>query len=523
MNVTSRKPPSARPMVALATAALLGIAVPPAMAQAPIPASVEQQLGSAAANGPAALLRSLDQALRDNPSLAATPDGAVALARAAGTPVSGFVGATLPTYRAIADRIAAAAPATQAQAVREAVAAELGRIAATDARPAPIQGAPGTRTGESVGQRGYRAGGFMIYPDIQFAAIHDSNIYASRSRPRADWIGTVSPKLSVESDWERHSLTASVQMALAGYARSPRENSIDWNARVEGRIDATDATQVVLGAIQIAGHEDRTSPDAVNGFSPTPYRETNAYLGVLHRMGDFAIRLGGAFERTVFDNVDGANGVINNHDRDRNRFTFGGLVRYEANQAFRPFVEALGDVRTYDQTRDDFGFARSSNGYRVGAGALFRLSRTLRGDVFLGAMGRKADDPRFTEQVHLALDASLRWQVRPGTTAVVYVERSMEETTLLAASGYVHTVVGGRIEQRLTDRLSGLVRVGYGYSDFLQSPRADRDVDASVGLRYRLNETVSLGVDYRFTQRASNVPGAGFDRNLVYFRVGTQF
>ncbi|MDE2198799.1 MAG: outer membrane beta-barrel protein, partial [Rhodospirillales bacterium] len=360
-------------------------------------------------------------------------------------------------------------------------------------------------------------------PGIQAATIYDSNIYATGSGKRADWLGTISPKLSIESDWKRHSLTADVQTDLTGYVRSPHENTVDWNANVEGRIDATDTTQVVLGGTYIAAHEDRSSPDAVEGFTPTPYRETNGYAGVLQRVGDFAIRLGGAVEHVVFGNVDSANGIINNHDRDRNRITFGGLVRYDANPGFRPYVEAMGDLRQYNQTHDDFGYARTSNGYRLGVGALYRLAPSLRGDIFVGMASRKADDPRFRENMQLAFDGSLRWQATPGTVLVLYTERSIEETTLFASPGYIYTVFGGRVEQRLTERLTGLARLAWGHSDYLQSTRADNEADMSVGLSYRITPKVTIGVDYRYTRRASNTALANYDRNEVYFRIGSQF
>ncbi len=492
----------------------------------PVDAGVERQLTTASADGPAALLRALDDVLRANPALASTPARAAALARVAGAPVSGFIGASVPVYRGITDRITAAAPPASAQAVRQAVASELGRMAAADVRPlppAPAQTTLAPPGAPQLGGPGYRVGSFTIYPDIQSALIFDDNIYATKTSRRSDWLGTISPKLSVESNWERHSLTAEVQTDLTGYARSPHENTVDWNANIEGRIDASQQTQILLGATAIASHEDRSSPDAVNGITPTPYMESNGYAGVIHRYGDFSIRLGGAIEHLTFSNVDGANGIINNQDRNRTRYTFGTLVRYEANPAFRPFVELLGDIRRYNSRYDDFGYARSSDGYRVSAGALFRISTSVRGDFSVGVMSRNAEDSRFKTTTTPSFDGSLRWQATSGTALILYTDRSMEETTLSGSPGYIYTVVGGRVEQRLTQDLTGIARVAWGRSDFIQATRVDNDADMSVGLRYRLTPKVTLGVDYRYTLRDSNVTLARYDRNEVYFRLGSQF
>lgn len=525
----------ARPSLGVAAIAAgllcLPLAPAPAAAQGASPApAIEQQFSAAAQQGPAALLQALQQVLQREPALAATPERAVGLARAAGAPVGGFVGASLPVYRAITSRIADAAPPAARAAVRAAVAAELGRLAAqqtargTAGQPnAGALAAEGPRRQAELDARGYRVGSFVIYPSIQAATVFDSNIYATRSQRRSDLLATVSPQVTVESDWARNALTATVQTDLTGYDRSPHENTADWNASIEGRIDATDTTRILLGGTAIASHEDRSSPDAVNGLTPTPYQEFNGYAGVIQRLGDFSVRVGGAIERTSFSNVDSAHGIINNQDRNRNRFTFGALVRYEANPGFRPFVEVLGDLRHYDDRVDDFGYARSSDGYRAGVGALFRFSPTLRGEAFLGVMGSKADDPRFRAVTTPSFDGNLHWQARPSTALVLFAERSLEETTLAGSPAYIATTVGGRVEQKLTDKLTGLIRLGWTNSDFLQSTRMDNDYDVSVGLRYALNARVTLGVDYRYTRRSSNVYLANYDRNTLYFRIGSSF
>ena len=49
-----------------------------------------------------------------------------------------------------------------------------------------------------------------------------------------------------------------------------------------------------------------------------------------------------AVERLTFGNVLGTHGEINNEDRDRSRYTFGGLLRYEANPESAPVCPGHG-------------------------------------------------------------------------------------------------------------------------------------------------------------------------------------
>ena len=84
-------------------------------------------------------------------------------------------------------------------------------------------------------------------------------------------------------------------------------------------------------------------------------------------------------------------------------------------------------------------------------------------------------------------------------------------------------MAGARLEQGLTQRLTGIIRFAYTHSDFAQVGRNDNEIDTSVGLRYQLIRNITLGVDYRYTQRVSGSALNDFTRNQVFFRVGCNF
>ena len=500
---------------------------PAAARAAEVPDLVSRQLTTAGESGPRALLDTLAQVLVTNPALAATPEAAAALARAAAAPVPDFVGANLPVYRDIAAQIIAAAPAGQQDAVRRVVGQELTRYVANDVRMMPplppdtIGNAP-TQPAE-VGASGFQLGSFTIYPEIQAGTFYDDNIYATRAGHVSDWVGTISPSIAIQSNWSRNALYAEAGTDLTGYWTHGSENTADWHTMVEGRIDVDPNTRILLGVSALKEHEDRSSPDAVEGFTPTPYWELNGFAGVVHRFGDFNVRVGGAVERLTFGNVDSENGLINNQDRNRNRYTIGALVRDDARPGFRPFVEVLGDFRRYDQTTDDFGYARDSDGYRAGGGALFRLTSDISGQAFIGITGRDYRDPRFKPVTTIAADGNLRWQALAGTALVLFVDRSIEETTLVDSPAYIYTVIGGRVEQQLLPSLTGFLRLAFAHSDFQQVSRWDNEADMSVGVRYYITNLTYVGVDYRYTQRISGDSTVNFSRNEAFFVVGSGF
>jgi hypothetical protein len=518
-----------RPFVyGLALLALPPLAMIPAHAAAPAePPGMESALAAAAENGPGALLAAVDRILAANPSLAATPQQAAAFARLAAAPVNQFVGANMPVYREIEAKIVAAAPAAQQAAVRRAVGGVLAGYVEADVRlmPPPQPRSLGTTPPPTVDTEaaGYRVGDFTIYPSIQAGTLYDDNIYATPTNKVPDMIGTVSPRIAVQSNWDRHSLYAEAGADLTGYWTHSSENTVDWHALMEGRIDVSKNTAILLGGAALQEHEDRASPDAVEGLTPTLYHEYDAYAGVTHRFDTYSLRVGTAIQHLTFDNVQGLYGEINNQDRNRTRYTFGFLLRDDARQSFRPYVEALGDLRQYDQQPDDFGYYRNSSGFRAGVGAKFSILPKVTGEASVGVMARYYDDPSFNPVVTPAASAYLRWEPRESTAVVLFLDRSIEETTLPGSPAYIYTVVGGRLEQQLAERWRGIIRLAYSASVFAQSPRVDSEGDMSIGVRYQLTPRLVLGLDYRYTERVSTDSIYNFNRNQVFLQVTSAF
>lgn len=515
---------SSRLAVVTACAALLAVAPLPAAAQVEPPAAVSTALRRGAADGPGGLLRALNEAIRRNPSLVATPDAAAGLARAASQQVSGFVGNNLPVYRSITRTITAAAPEAVRPAVEAAVTREVEGFARADAQtatPPPSGPAPGAAPGAPGALQGVRLGDFTLYPSVDTAAFYDSNVYATRRSPRADLATVVSPRLSLQSNWDRHWVALNAGLDWTNYASYTSENTLDWRVDGEARLDVTDTTQIFLGALAARDHEDRGSPDSsIFGEEPLAYYDYRAYGGVSQRIGDVVLRAGAALERLEFEDSRTPFGTLNNSDRDRNRVTVGALARYDGNRFVQPFVEVLGDFRSYDDKFDDFGYQRSSSGWRAGIGARYRLDASLTGEVFAGVMQQDYDDPRFSTVTTPAFNLTLRWRPQRETLLVFYVDRSIEETTQPGAPAYVYSVIGARFEQQIVPNLTGILRASWGRSDFEGVARTDDYIDASAGLRYRLTQNVALGLDYRFTRRDSNVDFADFSRHQIFLRAG---
>ena len=109
------------------------------------------------------------------------------------------------------------------------------------------------------------------------------------------------------------------------------------------------------------------------------------------------------------------------------------------------------------------------------------------------------------------------WSVDGLTSVSVDANRTVGETTVTGASGYLSTGlnVGVQHELRRNVLLSG--NAGYANHDYIGHAitREDDYINAGAEVRYLLNKNYSVGLRYDYTNRDSNQAGADYDRNTI--------
>ena len=257
-----------------------------------------------------------------------------------------------------------------------------------------------------------------------------------------------------------------------------------------------EATSLFGGARYDWTHESRESPDAVNGINPTRYRAGDYYAGILRSFSDFVVRVGATADTYSYDNVLSTGGLINNADRDRIQYEAGARVSYRWSPNWRPFVQAYWDSRNYDRSVDDFGYARSSTGYRAAIGISGNLGQVLQGEAYAGVLGQSYNDARFSDVVKPDFGMRLTWRPLTGSTVRGFIDRSVEETTLMGASGFVRTAIGGSFEQEIRPDLYMSGHLYFTENDYQDFDRVDHVNDAGLGVKYFFLPNLYVATDY---------------------------
>ena len=173
-------------------------------------------------------------------------------------------------------------------------------------------------------------------------------------------------------------------------------------------------------------------------------------LGYEHRFN--RVKLEGWYElqQLDFDDVGTlAGGIINNDDRDRDRDVYTAKMSYEIQPRYDAYLKYEYNEIEYDESFDDAGFDRSSDGYRALAGIAIDLTGLLVGDFYAGYQEQEYDDAALDDIDDYTFGAELTWNPTGLTTVTLSAERLIQETTVTAASGYLSSNLGFRVDHEL--------------------------------------------------------------------------
>jgi hypothetical protein len=371
---------------------------------------------------------------------------------------------------------------------------------------------------------GVRVGGFLLYPKLELEERYNDNVFADETNTKSDFISVASPSLRLDSNWSSHELNLFARASIGRYLHQDSEAFNDFSLGGDGRLDISRDSSW-SGALSYASlHEERGSPDDVEGIEPTTYALGSANTLYARRFNRVVLSAEGAGERYDYNDVATSVGEVNNDDRDRIQARVSLRADYELDPGYGAFVRATGNGRFYDDAVDDNGFDRDSKGWEAVVGARLGLTGITTGEVFVGYADQDYEDPHLDTIGGAIIGAALTWNVTPLTTVTGTLARTIEETTLVGASGFFANGAYLRADHELLRNLLLNARASYVINKYEGIEREDVIYQAGAGAKYLLTRNFYLTVDYTYTQRDSAAPGLADDyrRNVVLVRLETQ-
>jgi hypothetical protein len=380
-------------------------------------------------------------------------------------------------------------------------------------------------------------GSFYLYPQFEAGIMYDDNVFYSNNDKRRDWALVVSPMVWVQSQWAQHALNFYGSADFTRYEEYDSEDSNDYRGGVEGRRDLGDRANVYGGVYAAREHEDRESPEDLNGITPTDYRQYRYYAGFFKQFNQVSVRIAGTAMQLDFDDVDfrnnaGVINAINNDDRDRWQYTGGIKLGYRVASGQEAYFQVAADNRRYKSSVDDLGVGRDSDGQRVLVGFRWMVPNQVKLDGYVGYMRQDYEDSRSATISEPTAGLAMSLQTRSRGKYFVVIDRTIEETTVtrtvapgqtIFSPGYTNTYITAGIQQPIATKLMAKLSGAFSRAEFEGLDRRDDYRSISAGLSYFLTSNVILDADFSHRSLRSSVSTEDFDKNMATLKVVVPF
>ena len=361
--------------------------------------------------------------------------------------------------------------------------------------------------------QGIRAGSLIFRPVLTLSESYDSNIFEDNTGRTGSFISSVSPSLTVESDFSRHRVVASVGLQQDFFHQSSDDNTFTGFARAEGVLDITRRLRLQgsWGYGRLA--EQRGSDDVgTNIAGPVYSDEYRAGLRVQYLPGDF--RIEPFVQASLRDFIDRGL-LVDQDDRDRARVEGGVELGYRLAPGYETFVRASYFDVNFQDAVDSQGFDRDSNGVNVLAGVNLKLSRLISGSAGVGFVFSDFADPAFQNTTDFTARVGLNWSPRRRWQISLDGSRELSQTNVAGASDNVETAftLGARYE--VLRNLGGFLRAGVIRDEFNGIGRTDTGFLIGTGVDWAVTRQVDLRLAYNFRKESSTDPNEEFGKHVA--------
>ena len=371
---------------------------------------------------------------------------------------------------------------------------------------------------------GIRVGSFLLKPALEVTRGYDNNPSHVPNGPSSGYT-VVEPMLKMQSQWSRHEFGLDLRGSYSDYDKLSSMNRPLVDAKAHARIDVSRDTAINTEARLFLSTDYPGSPNLPVGFAKLPvFTSYGLTTGLTQRFNRLELTGKVSVDQTKYQQtqlVDGS--TSSNQDRDFNQY--GGAVRasYEVFPGVKPFVEVGADTRIHDLQFDRDGLQRDSKALTPRVGTTFDMARRLTGEISVGYLTRKFEDPTLPTLGGVVADASLIWSATGLTTATLTASSKGEETVVQGVSGVLRRDIGVQVDHALRRWLVWTVRAGYGLDDYVGASsgsleRKDARVSLGTALTYKFNRELSLKGEYRYDQLHSNLSGVNYSASA--FLVG---
>lgn len=366
-----------------------------------------------------------------------------------------------------------------------------------------------------------RSGGFEIRSEAGFSAGATSNLFAANTNEIDDIFFGFSPTVDVDSTWSRNAFGLRGRLDHREYSDTTSESRTNIDVGADARLDISNAVSF-YGAVQAADLvEPRSSIASIQGASePVEYSQIGGELGAQYQAG--RIRLQGALglETFDYDDVELANGLIQDQDfRDRDSTSFVGQAAYAIERDWAVFAEVEVEEFDYNEPGVFNVLNRDYSSTAVRVGTDFELQSLLRGEIGVGAFQSEYDDPLFEDVDGVSVDGTVQWFVTQLSTVSLGVGRGVIDPGIVLTNSAVQSNANARIDHEFRRNLVLTGEARFTNFDFENVDRNDDRWNLRTAAVWKINPNLWIDGAYELTDQSSNVQSFTENRFTIGLRI----
>ena len=370
---------------------------------------------------------------------------------------------------------------------------------------------------------GLHLGAFDVLPVLGIGAELNDNIYYRDLGKTHDTIASVSPGVTIKSDWGRHALQAKLSGQFNNYLDHSTENTTFLDAGLGGRLDIH-GNSYAFAAVDVSqNYEPRYDPSTPRAAAkPVKYDVTQGNIGVLiegNRL-QFTERYDYA-KYDYFDVRDLSGNIINQDNRDYTYSAFTSRGDYAISPDTSVYVAYVANNRDYA----DPSVLRDSHGWDFGVGVSFDLTNLARGEMQVGYLEQKYKNPGFKNAKGGSVRGKVQYFPTQLTTFTLQTGTSVEETPDFGSSGYLKTATKLSVDHELLRDM--VLTAAYSVTDdkYRGEDRNDKLHEIDLLARYLVSRNIYLRGGYIYTDlRSHGVDGIpSYKDNAFRMSLGLQY
>lgn len=346
---------------------------------------------------------------------------------------------------------------------------------------------------------------FYLAPYLGLAAGHDDNIFISQDNPKSSTLYVASPGFTLDARDANKVFQLSYQSQIGRYAQSKADDYVDHSvgAQLDMAFDRRNFLRLGLGYVR--GHDPRGTTDRAISTSPDKYRVSSPSV-------TYAFGTPGAQGRIETYYGESDRQYLNNRETtarsNRTSREFGGTFYWRV----LPRTYLLAEARETHIRYDLPGSPFSADERRYYGGVSWEATAATTGVLKVGNVKRRFVSDLPTESA-TSWEGTVRWAPRTYSRLDFYTVRTTSESTGLG-SFILSSVTGVLWTHSWSSVLSTGVDIRYLKDEYQNFNRTDETKSAGLKVGYRFRRWLTLGAEYTYTQRESNVGGFDYDRNL---------